>query len=321
MKSKTTTVLSVVAVLVTVLCITGPAEAGPPARPNLQSEGAPTVVSYQGQVIVDNIPYNGAGYFKFAVVNADGEVYWTNDGTSGSDGEPEGGVPLTVTDGLFNVLLGDTELTGMTQSLTAEDFEQPDCYLRVWFNTEAEGDYLMLSPDRRIAAVPYALQAEEAANADTVDGEHASAFADAIHIHAPGDIVPQGAGSGLDADRLDSEDRSYYQTRVSGACPVGSTVRAINADGTVVCQAGVLNRAVAPTGNANAPLDGASGDLKVAHCDNLACTPATSVILFKASAERAGFAALVWWLAGTAVVVGAGLVATWRIRKRSAGTG
>jgi hypothetical protein len=47
----------------------------------------------------------------------------------------------------------------------------------------------------------------------------------------------------------------------------------------------------------------------------------TSVILFKATAERTGYAAPAWWLAGAAVAVGAGLVATWRIRKRSAGTG
>jgi hypothetical protein len=47
----------------------------------------------------------------------------------------------------------------------------------------------------------------------------------------------------------------------------------------------------------------------------------TSVILFKATAERTGYAALAWWLAGAAVTVGTGLVAIWRIRKRSAGTG
>jgi hypothetical protein len=42
----------------------------------------------------------------------------------------------------------------------------------------------------------------------------------------------------------------------------------------------------------------------------------TSVILFRAIAGRTGFAALVWWLAGAAVVVGAGLVVARLTRRR-----
>jgi hypothetical protein len=273
MKSKTATVMSVLAALLVVLCTTGPVEAGPPERPDLQS-GAPTVISYQGQVIADGSPYNGTGYFMFAIVDADENVYWTNDGQ-----EPAAGVPLTVTDGLFDVLLGDTTLTNMTEPLTAESFAGTGRYLRVWFSAD-DSTYLLLDPDRRITAAPYALQAQEAVSA-------ASAAT---------------AAYATNADRLDGQHGSYYQARVSGACAVGSTVRAINADGTVVCQAGALNRAVAPTGNANAALDGHgvgmstsvtigtdglplisyysdTGDWKVAHCDNLACTSFTLTTL------------------------------------------
>jgi hypothetical protein len=267
MKNKSTTILSVVAVLVTVMCVTGPAGASPLPRPNLAG-GAPTVVSYQGQVIVDGSPYNGTGFFKFAVVDAEGATsYWSNDGSSSDGGEPEASVSLTVTDGLFNVLLGDDAL-GMIE-LTAEAFGETGRYLRVWFSTD-DGEFLLLTPDRRIAAMPYALQAEEAAYA-------------------------------ADAGLLNGQAGPYYQARVSGACAVGSTVRAINPDGTVVCQAGTLpNRAVAPTGNVSATLD-STGDvgeytsvtigvdglplisyfddtnsaLKVAHCSDPACTSAT----------------------------------------------
>jgi hypothetical protein len=42
----------------------------------------------------------------------------------------------------------------------------------------------------------------------------------------------------------------------------------------------------------------------------------TSVILFRATAGRPGFATLVWWLAGAAVVVGAGLVVARLTRRR-----
>jgi hypothetical protein len=269
MKNKVTVVLSAAAALAVVLAITGPVGAGSLAKPHLQG-GAPTVVSYQGQVTVGGSPYDDTGYFKFAVVNAAGTTtYWSNDGTS--SGEPSNAVPLTVAEGLFNVLLGDTALTNMTQPLSASVFDGTNRYLRVWFSTDGS-TFQRLSPDRRIAAVPYALQAQEAA----------------------------------DADRLDGQQGTYYQARVGGACPVGSTVRAVNADGTVVCQADApLNRIIVPTANVSTTLDsagdvgqytsltiGADGlglisywdgfpnrDLKVAHCSDPACTSATVTTL------------------------------------------
>jgi hypothetical protein len=133
------------------------------ARPGEASPtqgGAPSVVAYQGEVRVEGNPYNGTGYFKFAVVNADGDTsYWSNDGTSADGGEPAAAVPLVVSDGLFSVLLGNAQ-AGMTQPLTAGVFDEPDRSLRVWFGTSEGGSFEVLAPDTRMAAVPYALQAE-----------------------------------------------------------------------------------------------------------------------------------------------------------------
>jgi len=146
-----------------------------PGNAPLSQGGAPTVVAYQGEVRVSDAPHTGNGYFKFAVVNAAGDSsYWSNDGTSAAGSEPTAAVQLAVSEGLFSVLLGDTTLGGMTQALTAGVFSQPDRYLRVWFSTSGGGPFDQLTPDTRIAAVPYALQAQEAADADTLDGLHAS---------------------------------------------------------------------------------------------------------------------------------------------------
>jgi hypothetical protein len=177
MKWKKEIVLTVVVLLAVLLTSAGSTGA---------QGGSPTVVSYQGQVTVDGSPYAGpTGHFKFAVVNAAGDTtYWSNDGTA--SGEPVNAVALTVSNGLFNVLLGDTSLDNMT-ALPATAFDGTERYLRVWFSSDGSS-FDLLSPDRRIAAVPYALQAEEAAyaaaagyatgagDADTLDGQHASAF-------------------------------------------------------------------------------------------------------------------------------------------------
>jgi hypothetical protein len=204
------------------------------AAPDLMGSGAPSVVSYQGQVTVDGIAYTGAGYFKFAVVNIAGDTnYWFNDGSPLGNGAPTNAVTLTVSSGLFNVLLGDTTQTNMT-ALPTSAFGDPDRALRVWFSRDGAA-FTLLSPDRRIAAVPYSLQAEKAENADKLDGQHASAFATSAHTHAgenitsgtvaevrihadiarDSEIMPtvlanDGAASTLDADLLDGQHASAF---------------------------------------------------------------------------------------------------------------
>ena len=146
------------AIVVALLVVASAGVASPLERP-LQQAGAPTLVSYQGQVKVGGVPHNGTGYFKFAVWSGSGGNEWTNDGTASGGGEPTNSVSLTVEDGLFNVLLGDTSLTNMT-ALSASVFNDPERYLRIWFSSD-NGTFTLLSPDQRIAAVPYALQAEK----------------------------------------------------------------------------------------------------------------------------------------------------------------
>jgi predicted regulator of Ras-like GTPase activity (Roadblock/LC7/MglB family) len=165
--------------------------------------GVPTVMSYQGQVMVGGSPYNGTGYFKFAIVDSTGTTsYWSNNGSSSEGSEPTVWVALSVNIGLFNVMLGDTTLSGMTQPLSADVFSGTDRWLRVWFSSDGTS-YQQLTPDQRIAAVPYSLQAQFAA----------------------------------DTEMLDGLDGSSYQLRIGNSCDIGKTIRSINADGSIECDA------------------------------------------------------------------------------------
>ncbi|MDZ4289946.1 MAG: hypothetical protein U0984_18415, partial [Prosthecobacter sp.] len=111
----------------------------------------PQLINYQGRIAVGITNFDGAGQFKFALVNADGTTtYWSNDGTSTAGSQPTAAVTLTVTKGLYSVLLGDATLSNMTIVPTSV-FTNPDVRLRVWFNDGANGSQL-LSPDQRLAA-------------------------------------------------------------------------------------------------------------------------------------------------------------------------
>ena len=116
----------------------------------------PSLISYQGRITVGAVNFNGSGQFKFAFVNTAGTTtYWSNDGTSAGGSPPAAAITLTVTKGLYSVLLGDTTLTNMA-AIPPGVFLNPDAHLRVWFNDGIHGSQLM-TPDQRFAAVGYAI--------------------------------------------------------------------------------------------------------------------------------------------------------------------
>ncbi len=119
----------------------------------------PQLISYQGRVGVDGVNFDGQGQFKFALVNAAGTTtYWSNDSSSNAGSEPGAAVSLAVSKGLYAVLLGDATLSHMT-IVPATVFTNGDVHLRVWFNDGVNG-FQQLMPDRRIAAVGYAMMAD-----------------------------------------------------------------------------------------------------------------------------------------------------------------
>lgn len=184
----------------------------------------PTLISYQGFVKVGGNAYTGTGYFKFAVMDAasgNGTTnYWANDGAA--SGEPAALVSLAVTGGLFDVMLGDTSLAGMTQAITQNSFNQTNTYLRVWFSQTAAGPFQALDPNQRIGSAAYALhaaRAEVATDAENLDGLDSTAF-------APAGIVPSGAVMffNLSACPAGWTELTAAQGRVIVGLPAGGTL-------------------------------------------------------------------------------------------------
>jgi hypothetical protein len=124
----------------------------------------PQLISYQGRIMVSSTNFNGNGLFKFALVNTSASVsFWSNDGTSIGGNEPTATVSLNVTNGLYALLLGDTNLANMT-AIPLTVFTNSDVRLRIWFNDGVSGSQ-RLAPDQRLAAVGYAMM-----GASVVDG-------------------------------------------------------------------------------------------------------------------------------------------------------
>lgn len=106
------------------------------------------------------------------------------------------------------------------------------------------------SPRMQLGSVPYAGYAEHAGDAATLGGLPAEAFAALDHGHPWSELtgVPAGladgdddttysAGAGLTLSGTTfAVDPGVVQSRVTGVCPVGQSIRAIDAAGGVSCE-------------------------------------------------------------------------------------
>lgn len=110
----------------------------------------------------------GSGYTNAATVmvappSPDYTTWWSNDGASVNGSEPASAVSVSVSEGLFTVILGNTSLANMT-AIPANIFSsQTNLQLMIWFNDGVSG-FAMLTPPQSLTPTPSAIFADSASN-------------------------------------------------------------------------------------------------------------------------------------------------------------
>lgn len=126
----------------------------------LVAAATPTLLPYQGRLELNGALYEGAGHFKFALLDTSGDVLWVNGGSQVLGQPPVeadiNALSLAVSDGFFSVLLGGT--TPIESSIFSV---HDNVSLRVWFAETPAGPFAQLPNDTRFLPAPYAHTAAE----------------------------------------------------------------------------------------------------------------------------------------------------------------
>ena len=271
-------VAAVLALLVVVTVTVGARSQGAQPEDAMELQGTlGTSFTYQGQLEKNGEPVNHSCEMAFRLYDA------------GGTGDSQVGIAIStavpISDGLFAVVLNENAEFG------PNPFAGDARWLGISVLCPDDSVYTDLGR-QELTASPYAHYALGApwSGLTGVPGDLADGDDDTTYT----------AGAGLDLSGGEfSVVTDTVQQRVSETCEVGYSVRAINANGTVVCEpanprpgfsvttldsGGPYSPSSVAIGEDGLPLIsyGANG-LKVAHCSDVACTSAISTTFDDAS--------------------------------------
>jgi hypothetical protein len=245
----------------------------PPQAPQGSAAALGTAFTYQGRLEQGGAPATGAFDFEFELYDALSEGAQVGSTLTRED--------VILSHGIFSLELDFGSV-----------FDGVALYLQIGVRPgDSTGAYSTIGARQALSAVAYALYAQSAPWAG-LRGVPAG-FADGVDESS---TYTAGSGLVLDGDQF-AVDPDTVQARISGSCQEDDTLRAINPDGTLVCEARqpAFSRTILDSeedvgwftsiaiGADGLGLisyqDDANEYLKVAHCEDVACTSATITTL------------------------------------------